>query len=210
MGLRCGIDLGTTYSAISWYDDFNVRVDTIDLESADGQRVIRSVVYYPGPGHPPVVGEPAWNAGKTDPDRVVVGVKRSMGTDYKTPPIDGARYTPQQVSAEILKVLVKDAQTHLGETIDAKTAHDWGLATAVVPPAELAARAAEACARLAAKPPTALRTSKALLKEAGHATVKERIAHEAGFFARQLASAEVREAISAFFEKRTPDFSKLG
>jgi molecular chaperone DnaK len=118
MGLRCGIDLGTTYSAISWYDEFNTRVDTIDLESADGQRIIRSVVFYPAPGHPPVIGEPAWNAKKTDPDRVIVGIKRSMGTDFMTPPIDGVQYSPQQVSAEILKTLVKDAGTHLGESID--------------------------------------------------------------------------------------------
>ncbi len=117
MAVRCGIDLGTTYSAISWYDSYNNRVDTIDLESADGAKVIRSVVYYPGAGDAPVVGDTAWNAARQAPDRVIVGIKRSMGTAYKTAPIDGAEYAPQQVSAEILKALVKDAQTFLGEEV---------------------------------------------------------------------------------------------
>src|ERR1035438_6889461 len=45
MAVRCGIDLGTTYSSISWFDAYNNRVDTIDLESADGLKIMRSVVY---------------------------------------------------------------------------------------------------------------------------------------------------------------------
>src|SRR5208282_2225541 len=103
MSVRCGIDLGTTYSSISWYDPYNNRVDTIQLNSADGAPIIRSVVYYPGSGQPPVIGDTAWNAARNVPDRVIYGIKRSMGTDFKTAPIDGVSYTPQQVSAEILK-----------------------------------------------------------------------------------------------------------
>ena len=49
----CGIDLGTTYSAISWYDEDNNRVITVELvNAADGQRILRSVVYYPQGGQP--------------------------------------------------------------------------------------------------------------------------------------------------------------
>jgi len=118
MPLACGIDLGTTYSAISWYDSYNNRVDTLDLESADGDRVLRSVVYYPGEGEPAVVGQTAWNSAKQFPDRVIVGIKRSMGMDYETQEIDGVRYTPQQVSAEILKTLAEDAQLRLGEEVN--------------------------------------------------------------------------------------------
>jgi molecular chaperone DnaK len=117
MAVRGGIDLGTTYSSISWYDAYNNRADTIDLETADGAKVLRSVVYYPGPGQTPVVGDTAWNAKRQFPDRAIVGIKRSMGTDYKTPPLDGVQYTPPQVSAEILKALVKDAQAYLGEEV---------------------------------------------------------------------------------------------
>lgn len=117
MALRCGIDLGTTYSSISWFDPYNNRVDTIDLATADGGKIIRSVVYYPGGGNPVVVGDTAWNARQQFPEKVIVGIKRSMGTAYQTPPIDGVCYTPPQVSAEILKVLALDAQAYLGEEV---------------------------------------------------------------------------------------------
>lgn len=118
MAVRCGIDLGTTYSAISWYDAYNNRVDTIDLvETADGQKIVRSVVYYPGEGQAPVVGDTAWTAARQSPERVISAIKRAMGTAYRTPPIDGVEYTPQQVSAEILKAVAMDAQIFLGEEV---------------------------------------------------------------------------------------------
>ncbi len=117
MAIRCGIDLGTTYSAISFFETYNNRVGRIDLNSADGANIIRSAVYYPDQNQSPVVGETAINAAKKFPERVIVGIKRSMGTDFKTTPIDGVRYTPQQVSAEILKTVVKDAEMFLGEEV---------------------------------------------------------------------------------------------
>jgi len=116
MGVRCGIDLGTTYSAISWYDPDNRRVETIDLDTADGGQVLRSVVFYE-PGGRVVVGEAAYSAARKYPNRVIIGVKRSMGDDWQTPPIDGRQYTPQEVSVEILKVLKADAEKFLGEPV---------------------------------------------------------------------------------------------
>jgi molecular chaperone DnaK len=116
MSIRCGIDLGTTYSAISWYDDFNRRVVPIDLETADGKAIIPSVVYYEAGGNV-IVGESAVNAQNQYPERVITGIKRAMGNDYKTPPIDGKQYTPQQISAEILKVLKQDAELYFGEPL---------------------------------------------------------------------------------------------
>ncbi|MFO1432362.1 MAG: Hsp70 family protein [Candidatus Competibacteraceae bacterium] len=116
MSIRCGIDLGTTYSAISWYDADNRRVETIDLEHADGHNIIPSVVYFEAGGNI-VVGEAARNANLQHSERVLVGIKRSMGEDYKTPPIDGREYTPQEISAEILKVLKTDAEQWLGEPL---------------------------------------------------------------------------------------------
>lgn len=113
----CGIDLGTTYSAISWYDVDNDRVNTIELvNAADGQPTIRSVVFYPS-GEPPVVGDTAWNAARQHPERVVVGIKRSMGDPNYHFALDGANYSPQQISSEILKVLVQEAETYLGESV---------------------------------------------------------------------------------------------
>ena len=115
MTTYCGIDLGTTYSAISFYDQFNNRVDTMNLDTADGLQTLPSVVYYPDGGEVPVVGDSALNAQKQHPDRVIVGIKRTMGTDFRTQPFDGREYTPQEVSAEILKTLARDAEPHLGE-----------------------------------------------------------------------------------------------
>lgn len=117
MTVRLGIDLGTTYSSISWYDEYNSRVDTIDLDCADGLKMVRSVVYYPGPQESPVIGEAAWNAMKQFPERVIVGVKRAMGTDYRTEMIDGVDHTAPQVSAEILKALARDAALSLGQDV---------------------------------------------------------------------------------------------
>lgn len=118
MGLCCGIDFGTTYSAISWYDEVDNRVETVDLNSAGGQRVMRSAVYFPGPDQGPVVGQAAWHARGEFPDRVIHGIKRSMGlADAKIGPIDGVEYTPEDIAAIIIKALVKDASDFLGEEI---------------------------------------------------------------------------------------------
>ncbi len=112
-----GIDLGTTYTSISYYDENSADVKTIDLvESADGLKTLRSVIYYPGSGEPPVVGSSAWNAYRQFPDRVVVGIKRSMGTSF-TLTMDGIDLTPQVISAEILKTVVRDAEGFLGEEL---------------------------------------------------------------------------------------------
>ena len=98
----------------------------------------------------------------------------------------------------------------LGESIDAERAFELGLVNAVVPAADVVAKATEACHKLAAKPPMALKLTKALLKDPQHTTVHERIRHEAKYFGQQLVSAEVNEALTALFEKRPPDFTKLG
>ncbi|HEX4352357.1 MAG TPA: enoyl-CoA hydratase [Polyangiales bacterium] len=96
----------------------------------------------------------------------------------------------------------------LGEALSATTAHEIGLVNAVLPALELEAHAQKICQRLAAKAPGALRHTKALLRDAKHATVMERIEHEGAIFGDQLRTPEAREAISAFFEKRAPNFSK--
>jgi enoyl-CoA hydratase/carnithine racemase len=97
----------------------------------------------------------------------------------------------------------------LGEPIDAKSAHAMGLVNAVLPSAEVLPHALAVARKLAEKPPTALRLTKALLKSTDTQTVAERILKEGAQFTAQLASPEVAEAIGAFFEKRTPDFSKV-
>ncbi|MFL6720189.1 MAG: enoyl-CoA hydratase-related protein [Sphingomonas sp.] len=61
-------------------------------------------------------------------------------------------------------------------------------------------------AALLAKPPEALRLTQGLLRRGARDEMLERMKVESTIFAERLESAEVREAISAFFEKRKPDF----
>jgi enoyl-CoA hydratase/carnithine racemase len=64
-------------------------------------------------------------------------------------------------------------------------------------------------AGLLAKPPEALRQTQRLLREGSREEVRERMTLEGSLFSERLQSAEVKEAITAFFEKRQPDFSNL-
>lgn len=114
---RYGIDLGTTYSAISCYDHNHNLVQVAQLNTAEGTPILRSVVYYPAEGKP-VVGESAMNAYARFPDRVIIGIKRCMGDAWKTPSFDGKQYTPDEVSSEILKVLRADAEVFFGQPVE--------------------------------------------------------------------------------------------
>lgn len=96
----------------------------------------------------------------------------------------------------------------LGEAFGAERAREIGLINAIVPAAELAAVVAEKAKTLAAKPPGALRDAKALMN-AGAAEVRAHISVEAKIFAERLKSPEFKEAATAFFEKRAPDFSRF-
>ncbi|HZR35822.1 MAG TPA: enoyl-CoA hydratase [Nevskia sp.] len=99
--------------------------------------------------------------------------------------------------------------TLLGEPFDGATAQRLGLVNQVVPAAELHQAARALAAKLAAKAPEALLLTKELLKSGGD-SLAQRIDTEVQHFARRLRSAEFREAATAFFEKRAPDFTKLG
>ena len=117
MTKRYGIDLGTTYSTISWYDESRQEVKPLPLESEDGETTsLRSVAYYNADADP-VVGEVAWNTRKQMPERVIVGIKRKMGEDYTTDEIDGRRRSPQEVSADILRMLKDNAEIEMGEEV---------------------------------------------------------------------------------------------
>ena len=64
----------------------------------------------------------------------------------------------------------------------------------------------EIVARLLAKPPQALGQTQKLLRHGASDEILERMKLESSLFTERLASAEVKEAITAFFEKRTPNF----
>ena len=93
-----------------------------------------------------------------------------------------------------------------GRAFDGHEALALGIATAVVPLAELETRVAAACMRLAQQPPGALRKTKALLKS-DQEQVMRQMERESRGFAECLNSAECKEALTAFLEKRPPDFS---
>lgn len=93
----------------------------------------------------------------------------------------------------------------LGEPFDAGQAHGLGIVNRVVAPGELAGAVEAVAQRLADKPASAIRATKALLKTQGDG-VYARLDTEFAAFARCLKSPELREAVAAFFEKRPPNF----
>lgn len=97
----------------------------------------------------------------------------------------------------------------LGEPFDALEAHRIGIVNRVLPAAELDAFAAKQAAKLAALPASSLRVTKALLKDTGGVAVAARMAEEAAHFSAMLRAPEAREAMTAFFEKRKPDFRQF-
>jgi enoyl-CoA hydratase/carnithine racemase len=97
----------------------------------------------------------------------------------------------------------------LGAPITAQRAYELGLVNAVVAPEGLLATALEAAQKLAEKPAGALRATKALLRKAGQAELERAIREEVEVLNERLASPECREALTAFLEKRKPDFAQF-
>ncbi|MEM5451162.1 enoyl-CoA hydratase [Paraburkholderia guartelaensis] len=97
----------------------------------------------------------------------------------------------------------------LGEPFTAQRAVELGLATRVVPDGDLLATATATAQRLAAKPGGALLTGKRLIKQASIDPLNEAVTAENQEFMVRVGSAEAKEALSAFLEKRPPDFTKL-
>ncbi|HIJ62715.1 MAG TPA: enoyl-CoA hydratase [Rhodospirillaceae bacterium] len=117
---------------------------------------------------------------------------------------------PEAASSLLLPRLVGQQRAAklllLGEAFDARAAKDLGLVGEVVADADLTKTAEALVGKLLAKAPQALRLTKQLMKGTT-ATVGERMAEECRVFAPRLDSAEFKEAVSAFFDKRPPDFS---
>jgi len=111
MGKKIGIDLGTTYSCVSYVDENNV-VKIID--AAEGGQITPSVVYFAENGEI-IVGSTARQEGGLTPERLVERVKNYMGDPTFTITQNGTDYSASAVSAVILKKLVRDAQTFFGD-----------------------------------------------------------------------------------------------
>src|SRR5437870_5773234 len=129
-----GIDLGTTNSLVATVDSGIPLV----IADSEGRRLTPSVVHFPGPGVEPIVGQPANRVRVLKPRETVYSVKRFMGrrgadiaqeemlVTYPvkgegagpvTMEIHGRAYTPEEISAEILKKLKRDAEAYFGEPV---------------------------------------------------------------------------------------------
>lgn len=96
----------------------------------------------------------------------------------------------------------------LGEPFMAEAALEVGLVNRVVPPLEANALAQAQARKLAAKPLSSLIATKQLMKGGQQKAVLERMGEEGAQFGRMLGEPAAREAMTAFMEKRKPDFSK--
>jgi enoyl-CoA hydratase/carnithine racemase len=95
----------------------------------------------------------------------------------------------------------------LGLPFDAKEALEVGLLTRVVPDQRLLDTATDTAQKLAEKPAAALQASKRLMKKPWRDGLLEAAKAENSEFSLRVRSADTKEAISAFFEKRPPDFT---
>ena len=126
---------------------------------------------------------------------VPLGIVPEFGSTYLLPLIAG-----YQRAAELML---------LGQPFDAQKAHEVGIVSQVVEAEQLLEKARTAALALAALPPASLRLTKQMMKKRHGAMVKEAIAEETRIFAERLGSPEAKEAMSAFLEKRKPDFSRF-
>jgi len=114
MGKKIGIDLGTTYSCMSYVDENGV-VKIID--NSEGEQTTPSVVYFAENGEV-TVGSTARQEGGLAPERLVERVKNYMGDSSFSISFDGNDYAAPAVSSVILQKLVRDAKTFLNDEIE--------------------------------------------------------------------------------------------
>ena len=96
----------------------------------------------------------------------------------------------------------------LGAPFDAGRAAELGLITEVISDKDVLARATETAGKLAAKPAAALQASKRLMKQPFREQIKAAMKAENEEFSAQVRSEDAKEALTAFLEKRKPDFTR--
>ena len=137
-------------------------------------------------------------------DRVVLGVRelwmKRAGVRERVIGATGGLEELVQRAAELLL---------LAHPFGAEKALAAGFVTEIIPEDELFEYASGAAAALAALPPASVQSTKRLMKRCREAAVAEAMAEEGRLFRERLAGAEAKEAMTAFFEKRKPDFSRF-
>ncbi len=104
-----GIDLGTTFSALAYVDEFG---EPRTILNSSGRDVTPSAVLI-NPDRSIVVGEEALVARKSRPERVAVNFKRDMGERFYHESVCGKEFSPEALSALVLKKLAQDAKSAL-------------------------------------------------------------------------------------------------
>jgi molecular chaperone DnaK len=135
MGKVVGIDLGTTNSCVAVMEGGKPVV----IANAEGFRTTPSVVAYAKNGDR-LVGQIAKRQGVMNPQNTFYSVKRFIGRKYDEVtnetkevayhvlrdsngnvkldcPTQGKQFAPEEISAQVLRKLVEDASTYLGETV---------------------------------------------------------------------------------------------
>ncbi|TMK21743.1 MAG: molecular chaperone DnaK [Actinobacteria bacterium] len=107
-----GIDLGTTNSVVAVLEAGEPTV----IPNAEGARTTPSVVAFSKAGEI-LVGEVAKRQAITNPDRTIRSIKREMGRKDWSLDVDGKKWTPQEISAQILGKLKRDAESYLGDKV---------------------------------------------------------------------------------------------
>jgi molecular chaperone DnaK len=111
-----GIDLGTSNSAAAALIGGRPTIIPSAEGTSIGGKAFPSYVAFTKDGQV-LVGEPARRQAVTNPEGTIAGIKRKMGTDYKVK-VYGKEYTPEDISAQILRKIKKDAETYLADTVD--------------------------------------------------------------------------------------------
>ena len=112
MAATIGIDLGTTNSCVATVEGGRPTV----IPNTLGERTTPSVISFTSDGER-LVGTPALRRAAINPEQTFSSVKRHMGTDWRAQ-ADGRNFTPQELSAMILRQLKKDAEAYLGQPVD--------------------------------------------------------------------------------------------
>ena len=113
-----GIDLGTTNSVVAYTDPEGT---TEVIAGQDGNRIVPSVVYF-GTDGSQIVGTSARQRAIVEPERVAMLFKRGMGEktfleDERDFAVDGKVWSPEELSASVLKKLAQMAESRFGEPV---------------------------------------------------------------------------------------------
>jgi molecular chaperone DnaK len=107
-----GIDLGTTFSVVSFVDEYGHPDTFLNTEGLP----LTASAFWIDEDNNMIVGQLALDSAIAEPEAVITMAKRSMGQDVKLKAC-GREFTPQEVSAIILKKLKQDAERHFGQDV---------------------------------------------------------------------------------------------